>query len=582
MGETNGSRSAHGRHIDIHAPATPLRTGLRVFALGLLVGLVIVAASLVVLEPLTAGQHRAERVTRDDLSIQQRASALRMSLVQWQLFLEPQLDAYTNSGGKTTFSPVDIAKGSKITETQTAQSKSLSSALRRRGFVARAHSLDAATTAFTKAITGLTPVASGAQLTTAQFAAIVRDERHAYTHEWEVAAALNDEVTRTATTPDVAYFTERVVLARQIIVVVGGALLLLALTIGGLSARGAARRQRTRQLDAQRVHNRTELQQALELSTNEEAVYGVVGRALRETVPHLDVELLIADSSRAHFHRVLGSDPEPDNGNGCGVISPRDCPAATRGHTMEFASSDAISACPYLQGRPRGACSAVCIPVSIAGSTVGVMHATGANGVLPMSGDLENLELSARRSAERIALLRAFERSESQARTDPLTGLLNRRSLENQVRELQGSGIPYALAYGDLDHFKVLNDTHGHEAGDQALRLFSRVMRDSVRPADLVSRYGGEEFVVVLPDCSPETAIAVLERLRERLAITLTSGRVPAFTVSFGLASSRDAGTFDEVVAIADRALLDAKTAGRNRVILASALGRSSETVATA
>ncbi len=197
------------------------------------------------------------------------------------------------------------------------------------------------------------------------------------------------------------------------------------------------------------------------------------------------------------------------------------------------------------------------------------MHATGANGIVPTAGDIEKIEFSARRAAERVALIRTFETSETQARTDPLTGLLNRRSLENRVRELQTDGIPYALAYGDLDSFKALNDTYGHEAGDHALRLFSRVMRDSVRPADLVSRYGGEEFVIVLPDCTSEIATVVFERLRERLAIALTDGRIPSFTVSFGLASSADADTFEEVVAVADLALLAAKAAGRNRVVLA-------------
>ena len=122
---------------------------------------------------------------------------------------------------------------------------------------------------------------------------------------------------------------------------------------------------------------------------------------------------------------------------------------------------------------------------------------------------------------------------------------------------------------GDLDHFKTLNDTHGHEAGDQALRLFSRVLRDSIRPNDLAARYGGEEFVVLLPDCNVESATIVLERVRERLALALTAGRVPAFTASFGIASSSDADTFDEVLAVADRALLSAKAAGRNRVIVA-------------
>jgi diguanylate cyclase (GGDEF)-like protein len=148
--------------------------------------------------------------------------------------------------------------------------------------------------------------------------------------------------------------------------------------------------------------------------------------------------------------------------------------------------------------------------------------------------------------------------------------LLNRRSLENAIRGLRSEGIEYALAYGDLDHFKVLNDTHGHEAGDQALRLFSRVLRDSIRPNDIAGRYGGEEFVIVLPDCNTDTATVVLERVRERLALALTAGRVPAFTVSFGLAASTDADTFDEIVAVADKALHTAKATGRNRVVTAT------------
>jgi len=90
-----------------------------------------------------------------------------------------------------------------------------------------------------------------------------------------------------------------------------------------------------------------------------------------------------------------------------------------------------------------------------------------------------------------------------------------------------------------------------------------------VRPNDIVARYGGEEFVIVLPDCSTEVAVGILERVRERLALSLQSGRVPPFTVTFGVASTAYASDFDEVVAIADHALLSAKTAGRNRVLVA-------------
>ena len=186
------------------------------------------------------------------------------------------------------------------------------------------------------------------------------------------------------------------------------------------------------------------------------------------------------------------------------------------------------------------------------------------------------MELSARHASERIALLRAFENSETQAHTDPLTGLLNRRSLENQVRELHRDGTTYALAYGDLDHFKVLNDTHGHEAGDHALRLFARVLRDSVRPVDLVSRYGGEEFVVVLPDCDVDRARRPCSSGFGRTSRSRsTHGSVPAFTVSFGVADADDGTTFDEIAARADEALLAAKVAGRNRVVVAGDTGRA-------
>jgi diguanylate cyclase (GGDEF)-like protein len=252
------------------------------------------------------------------------------------------------------------------------------------------------------------------------------------------------------------------------------------------------------------------------------------------------------------------------------VVSPFDCPATTRGHTLVFPTSTALNACPYLQDRASGDCSATCVPISIAGKTVGVTHATGPDGSPPNETDIQYLEITSRRAADRVAMLRAFAKSETQASSDPLTGLWNRRSLENRVHDLQREGIAYAVAYGDLDHFKSLNDTHGHEAGDQALRLFSRVLRDSIRPNDIAGRYGGEEFVIVLPDCNTDTATVVLERVRERLALALTAGRVAAFTVSFGLAASTDADTFDEIVAVADQALHTAKATGRNRVVTAT------------
>ena len=298
----------------------------------------------------------------------------------------------------------------------------------------------------------------------------------------------------------------------------------------------------------------------------EPAAYELVGRALSTSAPGFPAELLVADSSRAHFHQATST--EADGGPGCPVMSPTDCPAATWGQTQIWASSTALDACPHLQNRPYGACSAVCVPVSIGGKTVSVVHATAPDHHPPDEQVVAKVVLIARKVGERVGMLRAFMRSETQAHTDPLTGLMNRRSLEEKVRGLNEEGHTYVAAYGDLDHFKQLNDVYGHEAGDQALRLFARVLRDTVRPDDLTARYGGEEFVVVLPDCSVSDAYAVINRLREQLAAVQSSRNVPPFTVSFGITAARPENTFTQTLEIADAALLKAKATGRDRVVI--------------
>ncbi len=537
------------------------------FVIGLCASTVIVAVTFLVLTPVSFGQRRVARIGADDLPLANEISQLQVSLVGWQMFVEPQLDAIQAPGA--TVNASDIARGAKLAQAAIDEGTSLPTTLRRNGLSTESRALDVATRAFSNAIAKLTPVASGARVSAAEVAKVMAVERQSYTVMWDLTSSIDLTVARNLTALDARYVDGRLSRARTIVIVVGALNLLLALSAGVIVARNTVRRERRRNLETQRRLYGADLQQALELSKSESTAYNIVDRALREAVPQLDVELLIADSSRAHFHRVLDSQSESERSDGCGVISPEECPATARGHTMQFPSSSALSACPYLQGRASGPLSAVCIPVSIAGRTLGVMHARGTDGTLPADADVENLELSARRTAERVAMLRTFERSEAQARTDPLTGLLNRRSLEDQVHDLQYDRVSYALAYGDLDHFKVLNDTFGHESGDQALRLFSRVLRDSVRPGDLVARYGGEEFVIVLPECGTDTAITVLERVRERLALALTSGRVPAFTVSFGVTDSLSGDTFEEVVNNADHALLSAKAAGRNRVMLA-------------
>jgi two-component system cell cycle response regulator len=160
--------------------------------------------------------------------------------------------------------------------------------------------------------------------------------------------------------------------------------------------------------------------------------------------------------------------------------------------------------------------------------------------------------------------------------TDPLTGLYNRRDLESHAGSLVNRaaerGKPLSMLIMDIDHFKSINDTYGHEAGDDVLREFSDRLRSCIRGVDLACRYGGEEFVVVMPDTDLGVANRVAERIRRRIAGEIFSvergARAVEVTVSVGIATL--AGISDTAPVIlkrADEALYRAKRSGRNRVV---------------
>ena len=218
------------------------------------------------------------------------------------------------------------------------------------------------------------------------------------------------------------------------------------------------------------------LSRGLDMMRDETATLRLVEEVIAVAAPSVRAEVLLADSSRAHLHRAAAA-PQGEQWAGCAVVAPGDCPAVRRGHHLSFQSSGQFDSCPYLKGRPSGNCSAVCVPLSIMGQTVGVLHATAADGCLPPREEVVALEQVASKAGERLGMLRAFRQSEAQAATDPLTGLLNRRSLEQQVHQLTRHEVPFSIAYGDLDHFKSLNDTYGHETGDKALRTFAGALK---------------------------------------------------------------------------------------------------------
>lgn len=170
-------------------------------------------------------------------------------------------------------------------------------------------------------------------------------------------------------------------------------------------------------------------------------------------------------------------------------------------------------------------------------------------------------------------LTRQKEAAEALARTDALTGLANRRAFDEaaqrEIRRALRYGTPLALVLTDIDHFKTINDAHGHSVGDQVLVDFSRTLLLSVRDVDLVGRWGGEEFVILMPGTDLDEATQAAERMRLAIAGVPTrfNGKSCGYTASFGVAAFAPATpTLDALLGRADAALYRAKDNGRNRV----------------
>ncbi|MBT9383448.1 diguanylate cyclase [Pseudooceanicola sp. CBS1P-1] len=205
----------------------------------------------------------------------------------------------------------------------------------------------------------------------------------------------------------------------------------------------------------------------------------------------------------------------------------------------------------------------------------------GASAVMDGPFDAEEIAARLRRLHGRLMQRRQLHAELSEGMrasvTDPLTGLSNRRfalpRLARAAREAAQEARPFAVLLPDIDHFKAVNDRHGHAAGDRTLQSVARILKDSLRAEDVVARIGGEEFLILLPDTGPEAARHVADRLcasvRDRMRAQGLPAPDQAVTISvgltFGLAGRRDPA---QLLADADAALYRAKHAGRDQVAL--------------
>jgi len=329
-----------------------------------------------------------------------------------------------------------------------------------------------------------------------------------------------------------------------------------------LRAEEAERRARLR------AAQQAEFAETLQVVGSEEEAHALLRRHLERALPDATATVLNRNSSENRLECASGD-------AACGQLAdalidaePRSCLAIRHGRAhREGGDEQPLLGCRLCES--SGGVNTTCLPSLVGGQVIGSVLVTG-DAPLDETG-LSRLRDSIAQAAPILANLRTLAKAERRAATDELTGLPNARavqdSLKRYVAQAGRSGLPMAAIMLDLDRFKALNDDFGHEAGNEVLAAVGRALDATVRASDFVGRYGGEEFVVLLPDTDLDGATALATKLRVAIADLQFSSVPRLVTASLGVAAM-PAGAVDGATLLryADRALYVAKERGRNRV----------------
>ena len=323
----------------------------------------------------------------------------------------------------------------------------------------------------------------------------------------------------------------------------------------------------------------SELGSLLQACTSREEIFRLIPERLRRLFPRASGSISLFSTSRNRVESVAEWGVRPTDQ----IFSPEQCWALRRGCTHAHPGGRSDPRCSHLLGEGPS----VCIPLIASGDTFGTLTIQNDDPLSPISDVGADSDSFARRRqlaatvAEHIAVAVANvnlrESLRLQAVRDPLTGLHNRRYmeefLERELHSARRKHRPLAVMMLDLDHFKRYNDHLGHSAGDQALAAVGKMLMRSVRAEDVACRYGGEEFTLILPECSLLQATArakeICRRLQEYHAQPDHQTR-DTLTFSIGVAAfDETTDRVDLLLNFADDALYQAKRAGRNRVVVA-------------
>jgi diguanylate cyclase (GGDEF)-like protein len=260
------------------------------------------------------------------------------------------------------------------------------------------------------------------------------------------------------------------------------------------------------------------------------------------------------------------------------ILSPEDCCAMRGGRLHLRGETSHGLCCRHFSGSIPDAY--ICLPLAALGETLGILHISAPGSEMFTPARLAMIQQAGEYAALRLANLRLREKLHDQSIRDPLTGLYNRRFLEATLeQELHRSSRHHTglgVIMADIDKFKLFNDSFGHTAGDIVLKEVGALLRRSVRTEDIVCRYGGEEFLIVLPDTTLESVRERAETMRDAIAkleLQHAGHALGKITVSLGISFSQDGVLAPEILLrYADEALYESKRRGCNCVSLSDSV----------
>jgi diguanylate cyclase (GGDEF)-like protein len=309
--------------------------------------------------------------------------------------------------------------------------------------------------------------------------------------------------------------------------------------------------------------------EALQSAESYEDTATVLKATALELLPHFGGALYVFNNSRDRLD-LAGSWNLPSTYNSADSISPGHCWALKRGKIQINRTRSTKLRCSH----DWGSAATMEIPMIARGAVYGLLiFSMDDCAETPRAFAQADRDAHAMADAMSLALsnIALREKLRTQSLRDPLTGLFNRRYMEDALERYvslgERNGSSTSVLMLDLDNFKRLNDEHGHAKGDAVLRDVAAQLIGALQPSDVACRYGGEELLVILPDCSLQDAVAKAEVLRCRIE-GLSEGHATPISASIGVASIPDTSTSgSDLVSMADKALYAAKTSGKNRVM---------------